>query len=78
MTSDQIQGILRQILLGLGSVLTAHGVAISATDWTTIVGGVMAVVAVVWSLVFHSGVNKSDAVAAAGGDAQVKLAVANK
>lgn len=53
MNSDQIQSLIRSVLLSSGTLLTAHGIAVSADQWTAIVGGIMAVAALVWSQWFH-------------------------
>ncbi len=53
MNYDQITSLIRSVLLSAGTLLAANGIAVSGTQWEAIVGGLMAVGAVVWSQVFH-------------------------
>lgn len=48
MTSDQITGILRSVLAGLGGFILAKG-WVTAEMWTWITGGVVTIGPVIWS-----------------------------
>lgn len=75
MNTDQIQSIIRNILVGLGSSGTVFGLAIDNSTWITIASGLAAVVGVVWGVIFHAGPTKADAVAVAGGTAKIAAVV---
>jgi hypothetical protein len=68
MTQDQIFSILRAILTFGGGLAVSAGYLDNAT-LATIVGGLMALGGVIWSIIFHAGVNKGDAVAVITGTA---------
>ncbi len=53
MNYDQITSLIRSVLLSAGTLLAANGIAVTGTQWEAIVGGLMAVGAVVWSQFFH-------------------------
>lgn len=50
MINPSIDGLIRHVLTGVGGVIIAKGLADDATI-QTIIGGVMALVGLVWSLV---------------------------
>lgn len=54
MNSDQVMSLVRAVLLGLGTPLIASGVIGTTDQWTAIVGGLMAVGAIIWSQLFHA------------------------
>lgn len=53
MTWDQVQGIIRAVLVAVGTVLSTFG-WMSGTTWEMVTGGVLAVAQVVWSI-WHNG-----------------------
>jgi hypothetical protein len=53
MNSDQVKSLIRSVLLASGTMLTEYGIVISQDQWTAIVGGIMALGAVIWSQWFH-------------------------
>lgn len=58
MNSDQAKSLVRSVLLGLGAgagggwLMSQFGIGME--EWQAIVGGLMAVVSVVWSQLFHA------------------------
>lgn len=59
MNSDQVQSIIRNILVGLGSSGVVLGVTVDASSWLAIASGVAALVGVLWGQFFHSGETKA-------------------
>ncbi len=49
MSQEEILGIVRHILTSAGGAIVAHGY-ISTTGWEQVVGGLVAVVGAVWSV----------------------------
>jgi len=54
MNQDQVFSLVRTALTASGSVLATFGVVVSGSQWETIVGGVMAIISLVWSQIHHS------------------------
>ena len=57
MTQDQVLSLVRAALLIAGIFLVTtetHQGAVSATDWQTIVGAILTVVPIIWSMVAHA------------------------
>ena len=54
MNSDQISSLVRALMQIGGTALAAHGVILPDAQCQSIVGGVIAIVGVVWSQVFHA------------------------
>ena len=48
--NDKVAGIIRHALTSLGGALVAGGY-LTSDEWTTIAGGLMIVVGVVWSII---------------------------
>ena len=69
MNSDQVEGIIRSILIGLSSVAAAWG--IDNATWLTIVGGFVALAGVLWSVYSNSTTRLVTSVAADPGVSKV-------
>lgn len=54
MNMDQILSLIRNILLGAGTLITAHGVQVFDTaQWESVVGGLIVLASVAWSQITH-------------------------
>lgn len=66
MNSDNLQSIARAILTSLGGALVANGY-VTAAQWQAVVGAVIALAAVAWSVYSNHQTKAANVVAAATG-----------